>query len=377
MLLHRHQEAAMNRVAPLGSRSALGRFASSVRRGVAWSLAATVLTAGVGARAEDATGPTAAETHALIARLETHKEALARANGAVVGIDVIALEDARSIATLGRERQGSGILIGNDGLVLTIGYLILEADHVDLVAASGRRVPARVVAYDVASGFGLVQALAPLGAEPAPLGISAKVVADEPLVIASGGDERDLSIARMVSRRPFSAYWEYHIDGAIFTAPARTDHSGAGLFNAEGELVGVGSLLVGNAAGSGAPLRGNMFVPVDLLKPVLDELKSHGSAHGSARAWLGVNCVEIGGAVHVVRVTPDGPSEAAGLQRGDTILAVDGTRVVDLASFYRTLWRDAPPERDVVLKIRRDTQTLETTVHAVDRMSTLSQPRGV
>ena len=120
-----------------------------------------------------------------------------------------------------------------------------------------------------------------------------------------------------------------------------------------------------------------MFVPVDLLKPILDELKSRGSARSSARAWLGLNCVEIGGAVHVVRTTPDVPSEAAGLERGDIILAVDGTRVVDLASFYRTLWRDAPPERDVVLKIERDRQILETTVHAIDRMSTLSRPQGV
>ncbi|HEY2558926.1 MAG TPA: S1C family serine protease [Caldimonas sp.] len=366
----------MNRVQPFRPSPAPGPFGRSVRRGFAGVLAAMLLV-GTAARAADVIGPTADEAHVLIARLETHKAALARASGAVVGIEAIALEDARSIATLGRERQGSGVLIGSDGLVLTIGYLILEADHVDLVAASGRRVPARVVAYDVASGFGLVQALAPLGVEPASLGVSARISADEPLVVASGGDDRDLSIARMVSRRPFSGYWEYHIEGAIFTAPARTDHSGAGLFNVEGELVGVGSLLVGNAAGTGAPLRGNMFVPVDLLKPILDELKASGSARSSVRAWLGLNCVEIGGAVHVVRLAPDGPSESAGLQRGDVILAVDGTRVVDLAGFYRALWRDAPPEREVVLKIRRDTQTLETTVHAVDRMSTLSRPRGV
>ena len=137
--------------------------------------------------------------------------------------------------------------------MLTIGYLILEADHVDLLAATGRRVPARVVAYDLASGFGLVQALAPLGVAPAPLGVSAKVGADEPLLVASGGDDRDLSLARMVSRRPFSGYWEYHIDDALFTAPARTDHSGAGLFTADGELVGVGSLIVGNARGRRRP----------------------------------------------------------------------------------------------------------------------------
>jgi len=270
------------------------------------------------------------------------------------------------------------VLIGDDGLVLTIGYLILEADHVDLVTANGRRVPARVVAYDLASGFGLVQALAPLGIAPAPLGTSAKVAGDDPLLVASGGDDRDLSLARMVSRRPFSGYWEYHIDDALFTAPARTDHSGAGLFTAEGELVGVGSLLVGNAAGTGSPsLRGNMFVPIDLLKPILAELKSRGSSRDSSRAWLGLNCVEAGGQVHVVRLAPDSPSEAAGVQRGDVIVAVDGIRVTDLATFYEALWKGDRADRDVVLDIRRGDETMKTTVHAVDRMRTLSRPKGV
>ncbi len=370
----------MKRVSSLHPRLGSGRRGDRWRSlGVALFILAALVVA-VAAPAAETVSPAGANRadRAVLARLEAHKAALARANAAVVGVEVIALEDARSIATLGRERQGSGTLIGDDGTVLTIGYLILEADHVDLVAASGRRVPARVVAYDLASGFGLVQALAPLGIAPAPLGVSAKVASDEPLLIASGGDDREVSLARMVSRGPFSGYWEYHIDDALFTAPARTDHSGAGLFNADGELVGVGSLLVGNAAGNGSPaLRGNMFVPVDLLKPILTELKARGSARSSTRAWLGLNCVEISGMVHVVRLTPDGPAEAAGLRRGDVIVALDGTPVTDLASFYRALWRDERAERDVVLEIRRGDATEHTTVHTIDRMSTLSRPRGV
>jgi len=366
------------------SRSSLTLLASERRadcrgwRRWASLLAATgaLLTTGVGA-AEPATD-TATQVRATLARLEAHKEALARANAAVVGVNVVAVEDARSIAALGRERQGSGVLIGDDGVVLTIGYLILEADQVELVAGDGRHIPARVVAYDQASGFGLVQALAPLGIAPAPLGVSAAVASDEPLLFASGGDERDLSLARMVSRRPFSGYWEYYIEGAIFTAPARTDHSGAGLFNAKGELVGVGSLVVGNASdGSGPAMRGNMFVPVDLLKPILAELKSRGSSRNSSRAWLGLNCVEVGGQVHVVRLAADSPAEAAGVEPEDVIVAVDGVRVGDLASMYRTLWRGDRPDRDVVLEILRDGETLRLQVHAVDRMSTLSRPRGV
>ena len=320
----------------------------------------------------------AAPANAVLARLEERKAALARANAAVVGVEVMAVENARSILTLGRVRAGSGVVIGDDGLVLTIGYLIVEADHVDLVDNSGRHIPARVVAYDLASGFGLLQALAPLSLAPVPLGSSATVRSDEPLMIASGGDDGDLSLARMVSRRAFSGYWEYHIDGALFTAPARSDHSGAGLFNADGELVGIGSLVVADAAGSSAPkVRGNMFVPVDLLKPILAELRARGASRASTRPWLGLNCDEFVGHVRVVRLTPASPAEDAGLEPGDLILAIDGTEVADLATFYKTLWREERAEREVALEVKRGSDSLRLTVRAVDRMKTLSRPQGV
>jgi serine protease Do len=356
---------------------------SRQRRGGVWRAGSAVLLAAACAlagsvRADEPAAEPATQVRATLARLEAHKAALARANAAVIGIEVVAVDDARSIATLGKERQGSGILIGDDGLVLTIGYLILEADQVDLVLGEGHRVPARVVAYDLASGFGLVQALAPLAIAPAPLGVSAAVASDEPLLFASGGDEHDLSLATLVSRRPFSGYWEYHIEGALFTAPARTDHSGAGLFNARGELVGVGSLLVGNAAGGDGPaMRGNMFVPVDLLKPILAELRARGTSHSSSRPWLGLNCVEIAGQLHVVRLSPGSPAEAAGLQPEDVIVAIDGVRVASLDAFYQALWRGERPERDVLLEIRRDDETIRVPVHAIDRMQTLSHPKGV
>ncbi|MGZ5130987.1 MAG: S1C family serine protease [Caldimonas sp.] len=329
------------------------------------------------ARAETA-ADVAAPANAVLARLEERKAALARANAATVGVEVVAVEDARSIETLGRVREGSGVVIGDDGLVLTIGYLILEADHIDLVDGGGRHLPARVVAYDQASGFGLVQALAPLALPPVPLGNSAAIGRDEPLLIASGGDDGDLSVARMVSRRPFSGRWEYHIDGALFTAPARGDHSGAGLFNADGELVGIGSLVVSDAAGGAAPaLRGNMFVPVDLLKPILGEMRARGASRASTRPWLGLNCVDYDGHVRVVRLVPAGPAEEAGLEPGDVILGVDGTEVADLASFYKALWREPLAEREVALELRRGAESLRLVVHAIDRMKTLSRPQGV
>jgi len=348
------------------------------RHGAGLALAVGLLAAAGGpgtARADSVPG-VAAPANAVLARMEQRKAALTRANAAVVGVEVIAVEDARSIATLGRVREGSGVVIGDDGLVLTIGYLILEADHVDVVDGGGRRVPARVVAYDLASGFGLLQPLAPLSVASAPLGNSSAITGNEPLMIASG--DGDLSLARMVSRRPFSGYWEYYIDGALFTAPVRTDHGGAGLFNADGELVGIGSLVVGNAAGTDSPpVRGNMFVPVDLLKPILGELRTRGAARGSVRAWLGLNCVEDGGHVRIARLTPESPAEEAGLQPGDYILAIDGIAVSDLASLYKTLWRDERAERNVALDVRRGAETLHLKARAVDRMQTLRRPEGI
>jgi S1-C subfamily serine protease len=354
-----------------------GRSGRSRWRGLAAALlgAAALST---GAHAAETASDAATQVRATLAQLEPHRAALARANAAVVGLEVVAVEDARSISTLGKERQGSGTLISDDGLVLTIGYLILEAERVDLVLGEGKRVPARVVAYDLASGFGLVQALAPLAVAPAPLGESAQVAADQPLLFASGGDERDLSLARMVSRRPFSGYWEYHIEGALFTAPARTDHSGAGLFNAAGELVGVGSLIVGNVGGgSGPAMRGNMFVPVDLLKPILAEMQQTGSSQQSRRPWLGLTSTDQGGRVSVVRVNKDSPAADSGLQAGDVVLAVDGMKVTTLEAFYKAVWARPSPEAEIMLSVLQGSEIKSVVVKSVDRMTTMTKPSGI
>lgn len=308
---------------------------------------------------------------------QARAEALDRARSAMVAVYSEAVDEAGSIATLGALRRGSGVVIGDDGLVLTIGYLILEAERVDLVVEGARRVPARVVAYDLASGFGLLQALAPLRVAPVALGRSTSASGDEPLMVASGGAEGELSLARLVSQRAFSGYWEYHIDAALFTVPPRTDHSGAGLFNLDGELLGIGSLVVSDAMGPAAGrLPGNMFVPVDLLKPILAEMRARGASRGSTRAWLGLNCAESAGEVRVLRVTRESPAELAGVLPGDRILRIDGAEVGALETLYKTLWRDGA-ERDVQLTIRRggDVQTL--TVHALDRMKTLRRPQGI
>jgi S1-C subfamily serine protease len=261
--------------------------------------------------------------------------------------------------------------------VLTIGYLVMEADQVQLLLDDGRVLPARVLAYDQATGFGLVQSLAPTRLEPVPLGSAAGVRADDPLMVVSGGEEGGVSLAHLVSLRPFSGYWEYHIDSALFTAPARTDHSGAALFNAHGELLGIGSLFVTNALGDDEPrLPGNMFVPVDLLKPVLQEMRTRGMSAQSHRAWLGVNCIEQGGAVRVVRVSDDSPAQQAGLRPGDRIERIDGQQVAGLAGLWKQLWV-GQPEREVTLDIRRGEEARHVTMHSIDHTKALKQAKGI
>jgi S1-C subfamily serine protease len=197
-------------------------------------------------------------------------------------------------------------------------------------------------------------------------------------MIASGGEDGDLSIARMVSRRPFSGYWEYHIDSALFTTPPRTDHSGAALFNANGELLGIGSLVVMDALGPGQPqVAGNMFVPIDLLKAILPELRARGATRASTRAWLGLNCVELDGAVRIVRITPESPAETAGLRPGDQILRLDQVSVGSLEGFYKALWQGDSPEREVTLQIKRDKTEQVLRVRTQDRMKTLKRAQGI
>ena len=311
--------------------------------------------------------------------LEVQSRALQRASDAVVGLTAKAVEDARSSATLGAQRQGSGVVISADGLVLTIGYLILEAEDVEIATDDGRQLPARVVAYDLATGFGLVQALVPMKLEPVPLGDAAGLTEQSPMVVVSGGQTGAVSMARLVSRRPFSGNWEYHIDGAIFTAPARRDHSGAGLFNDQGELIGIGSLWVADALGMpGVPRQqGNMFVPVDLLKPVLQDMRARGVGPDSQRAWLGLQAGETAAGLRVLRVNEDSPADVAGLEAGDTIVTIDGLEVRTLEALWKRLWSGGPPERDVQLQVLRQGRPLAFTVHSVDRMKALKRPKGV
>jgi S1-C subfamily serine protease len=290
------------------------------------------------------------------------------AANAVVEVKARAIPGARSIRTLGAERTGSGVLIAPSGLVLTIGYLILEADQVEVVTNRGRTVAAIVAAYDHATGFGLLRPIGPLDVKPIRLGASERVGELDRLMIAAAGGEESVTVATVVSKRQFAGYWEYLIDGAIFTSPPRIDHSGAALINKEGELVGIGSLFVMDAMTPGERLPGNMFVPIDLLKPILDEMVATGRQKGGTRPWLGLSSLEEDGRIKVLRVSEGSPADKAGILPGDIILAMGGAKVERLDDFYRRLWSSGAPGVEVTLKVLHGGDIRDVRVRSIDRL---------
>ena len=290
------------------------------------------------------------------------------AANAVVGVKTKALANARSNQNLGAERSGSGVLIAPSGLVLTIGYLILEADSVEITTSKGRTVPATVAAYDHATGFGLLRPIGPLDVKPIKLGASAGVGELDRMMIAAGGGEESVSVATVVSRRLFTGYWEYLIDSAIFTSPPRIDHSGAALINKDGELVGIGSLFVMDAMTPGERLPGNMFVPIDLLKPILEEMIATGRQKAGIRPWIGLNSLEDDGRIKVLRVSEGGPADKAGITPGDIILAMGGHKVEKLDDFYRRLWATGAPGVEVYLKVLHGTDIRDVRIRSIDRI---------
>jgi S1-C subfamily serine protease len=225
------------------------------------------------------------------------------------------------------------------------------------------------VAYDLATGFGLVRTLLPLrGIAPVPLGSTGELEPGENLMAATGNEGGEVGLTRLVGKRPFTGYWEYHIDGALFTSPPLQNHSGAALFNRRGELLGIGSLFVRNALGDALPLPGNMFVPVDLLKPILGELIAQGRRAAPPRPWLGLNTDEVRGRLFVARVSPEGPAERAGLRENDLVLAVGPDEVSSLADFYRRVWSRGAAGIEVPLKVLRGMEVRDVRIRSMDRM---------
>ena len=282
----------------------------------------------------------------------------------VVKLRSRAVADARSAATLGTQREGSGVVIDASGLVLTIGYLILESETVELSTADGRTFPGTVVGYDAATGFGLVRAVGPLPIKPIQVGDSSRLAAREPVLIV-GFD--GVAPAYVVSRRQFVGYWEYLLEDAIYTAPATVNWQGAALVDREQRLVGIGSLAVPDSVAPGSAVPGNLFVPIDRLKPLLADLIARGRPSGPARPWLGVSTHDVEGNVIVTRVATGSPADLAPIRIGDVIVALGGQTIRGQADFYTRLWRSGAAGGEIAIDVLRDGRIQRVSVKSGDR----------
>ena len=272
--------------------------------------------------------------------------------------------EARTASFLGTKREGSGVVIDDAGLIVTIGYLITEAMAAEVTTTSGKVSRAEIVGFDIGSGLGLLRAAEPLEVKPLPLGTANGLAEQTPVIVAGHGGAETAQPAVVVSRRAFAGYWEYLLEDAIFTAPPYPAWSGAALIAPDGKLAGIGSLIVGDAA-AGFP--GNMFVPIDKLRPIMGDLIALGRPSSAARPWLGANFQDVDGTLVVQRVAPEGPADTAGLRHGDQVTAIDGSSVHDLADFYRALWGRGEAGVTVRLALTRQGTEREIAVKTADR----------
>jgi S1-C subfamily serine protease len=299
---------------------------------------------------------------------------LDRALKSIVTIQSSIPEDAYTAHTLGEQRTGSGVVIRDSGLVLTIGYLITEAETVWIARADGRVVPGHALAIDQESGFGLVQALDRLDCPTLEFGRSGDARIGDPVVVAAGGGTKAVH-ASIVGKQEFAGYWEYFLDEAIFTAPAHPFWGGAGAIAAEGRLIGVGSLHVEQLTVPGGPRDINMIVPIDLLPPILGDLLTYGRVNKPVRPWLGIYSAESDGEVVVAAVADRAPAAAAGLHRGDILVRVRGAEIADLGDFYRKVWGCGDAGVEVPIEVIRDGRALGLRIKSADRTEFLKRPR--
>jgi S1-C subfamily serine protease len=288
----------------------------------------------------------------------------------IVSVRATVPDDAFTASTLGTLREGSGVVIA-DGLVLTIGYLITEAEEVWLTTSEGRVLPGHALAYDQETGFGLVQPLGRLDVPALEFGDAAQARPGDPVIFADGAGQ--VVEANIVAMQEFAGYWEYLLEEAIFLAPAHPSWGGAALIDARGKLLGIGSLRL-EMRDEGEDAEVNMVVPINLLPPILDDLLSRGRTAKLPRPWLGVYSAESDGKVVIMSVAAGGPAAQAGLRKGDVITDVRDGEVAGLADFYRKVWECGAAGAEVPVRIVRNGRDAWMRVKSADRGSFLKKP---
>jgi S1-C subfamily serine protease len=305
---------------------------------------------------------------------EDYSYDLDRALACVVGLRATVPADAFTAETLGTERAGNGVIIRGNGLILTIGYLITEADSVWLTLHDGRSIPGHVLGYDQETGFGLVQALAKLDVPALAIGQSAAASIGERVVIGGFGGRQRSVAARIVAKQEFAGYWEYVLDEAIFTAPSHPNWGGTALIGPAGDLIGIGSLQLQHAVEKGQTQNINMMVPIDLLEPIIDDLMKFGRRNMPPRPWLGLYATEVENRLVIVGLAERGPAKKADIRTGDIVLSVGGKDVRDLAGFFRRIWAQGPAGVEVPMTIYRDGETMDLRIKSSERNRFLKGP---
>ena len=318
---------------------------------------------------------TMAEKPSNVPRQKDYAFDLKKVYSAMVAVRATVPGDAFTASVLGTERGGNGIVIRDDGIILTIGYLITEAETIWITDHTGNAVQGHVLGYDQESGFGLVQAFGRIDAPALPIGRSASLQEGDPVLVAGFGGKSGSISANVIGIREFAGYWEYLLDAAIFTAPAHPNWGGAGLVGADGELLGVGSLFIQHGSSEDDAIDGNMIVPIDLLKPIYDEMLTLGKPNREDRPWMGLFCTEMKGRVVVAALARNGPAEQADVQIGDIILAVSGRRVRTLTELFRAAWALGAAGVAIPLALGREGEVVQTTIESIARYSLLKGPR--
>src|SRR6185436_15297982 len=283
-------------------------------------------------------------------------------------------EDAFTASILGTERIGNGVVIRADGLVLTIGYLITEASAVWLTTNNGTAVAGYPLAYDQATGFGLVQPLGRLGTPQLQRGSAALCAAGDDVIVIGHGRRAHALKAKVIAKREFAGYWEYVLDEALFTAPAHPQWGGAAIVGADGRLLGIGSLVM-EESDKGRKVQGNMAVPIDLLEPVLEDLLTFGRVNRPPRPWLGMYTMESNGQLVVAGVADKGPAARAGVRQRDLVLEVAGSRVTALADLFRKVWSLGPAGTEIPLTLGRGGDLVRARLRSADRNDFLRKPQ--
>ncbi len=292
--------------------------------------------------------------------------------GPLVSIKSHVPDDAMTAGLLGTERSGHGVRIRDDGLIVTVGYVISEADEIWIGSYDGMAAPGVVIGNDFQSGLALIRPTIPLPGPAMKLGQSQDLkIGDAVTVAGSAGIEPQEVEAQVVARQEFAGRWEYLLDDAIFTAPPHQHWSGAALIDLDGQLRGIGSLIIQGFEVNGAPRTVNMFVPIELLLPVIDEICDHGRRLAPPRPWLGLLAHDEEGELTIVGVYRNCPADDAGLRPGDIVTQVNGQPIDGLAHLFRSVWGLGDAGVDVPLTILRNSKPRETVVKSSQRAAFL------